>query len=229
MKKYWKERKKKQELKNQKEIEDYEENLKLHYESKRKELDIILSSSLPHQINNIKMVLWVNFLFLGLAITVSKIIHFTWIFYSSFACSIIAVICMLIALMRRRSKMYGSIDQLDYVDQEIKDGIYAKSTMLSGLVHNAFEAVEYNRETLQILAKYLRKSIICTTVAIGIFFSAIIYTNIDSIKEIIHMSDKKERPKPSEVQPPQRPIHEAEERSIKPSEEPRPEPKTEKK
>ncbi len=229
MKKYREERKKKHDQKNQREIEDYEENLKLHYESKRKELDIILSASLPHQINNIKMVLWVNFLFFGLAITVSKMIHFTWIFYSSFACSIIAVICMLIALMRRRSKMYGSIDQLDYVDQEIEDGIYAKSTMLSGLVHNAFDAVEYNRATLQTLAKYLRKSIVCTTVAIGIFFSAMIYTNIDSLKEIVHMPEKKERPKPSEVKPPQRPIHEAEERSIKPLEKPRPEPKIEKK
>ena len=48
------------------EVKNYEHNLTMHYEAKRKELDIQLSSSMPGQMSTIKTILWINFLLIGL-------------------------------------------------------------------------------------------------------------------------------------------------------------------
>lgn len=252
----WEERRKIKQEKESKAIQDYEENLKLHYESKRKELDLLLSSSLPHQISNIKMILWINFLFLGLSTTVLKSLQFYCAYLIPYLISLFAIISMLIALTKRRSKMYGGIDQLDYVLTDIEDGRYAKSKMLSGLLHNTYEAVEYNRDTLQRISKYLRFSILATFVAVVLFFTFVVILNFDIKRDVVksekitlmvfikekivmlnkicilnkkgkYMSDKDKRPAPSEVNPPQHPIREAEERSFKPAPPPK-KPKQEK-
>ncbi len=216
--KYWILREKEKSDKETKVIEDYEGNLQLHYESKRKELDLLLSSSLPHQISNIKMILWINFLFFGLSASILKDMTFYWYYLISYGLSFLAVMSMMIALMKRRSRMYGSIDQLDYVNEEIQDGAYAKSTILSGLLHNAYTAVEYNRTSLHRLSKYIHFSVITTSMSVMFFFIVIMTTHLITTKEgTVKVPEKNERPKPSEVRPPQRPIHEAEERSLKPS------------
>jgi len=245
MKKPWIEKRRKEENKEVNDIRNYEENLKLHYESKRQELNLLLSSSLPHQISNIKMILWINFLFLGLSVTILKNLHFYCVYLIPYIISILAIISMLIALTKRRSKMYGGIDKLDYVSVDIEDGKYAKSKMLAGLLSNTYAAVEYNRESLQRLSKYLRFSILVTFVAVVLFFILVVVLSFNietntnnekttwmvSIKEKVvmidkicmlkkgkKMSDKKDkRPIPSEVNPPQRPVQESEERSFKPS------------
>lgn len=54
------------------EVESYEHNLKLHYEAKRKELDILLSNSIPNQLANMKTILWINFLLIGLMLQFIK-------------------------------------------------------------------------------------------------------------------------------------------------------------
>ncbi len=185
MQKPWKKRQKAKQEKESKAIQDYEENLKLHYESKRKELDLLLSSSLPHQISNIKMILWINFLFLGLSTTVLKSLQFYCAYLIPYLISLFAIISMLTALTKRRSKMYGSIDKLDYVLTDIKDGRYAKSKMLSGLLHNTYEAVEYNRDTLQRISKYLRFSALATFVAIVLFFAFVVILNFDVKRNVV--------------------------------------------
>ncbi|MDQ7084419.1 MAG: hypothetical protein Q9M36_05605 [Sulfurovum sp.] len=52
--------------------ENNEHNLKLHYEALRKELDIVLTSSIPQQLANMKTLLWVNFIMIGLILQTIK-------------------------------------------------------------------------------------------------------------------------------------------------------------
>lgn len=187
MQKPWEKRKKQREEKEFKYIQDYEENLKLHYESKRKELDILLSSSLPHQISNIKMVLWINFLFLGIGAALFKLVQFHGLYLVSYLFSFFAIILMIVALTQRGAKYYGGIDDEDYVKNVIMDSSYPKSKMLAGLLHNTFNAIKYNRKTLHILSKYLRRSIYATFIAIITFsiflltFNIFLANNIESV------------------------------------------------
>lgn len=151
-------------------IDALKENIERHYESKRKELDILLTSSIPHQISNIKMVLWINFLFIGISLKVIEVLKFNGWYLVSYLFSFVAILMLLISLTQRKSKYYGSIDDLDYVYDEIKNDNFPHIKMLSGLLNNTFEATEYNRKTLEGIAKYLRYSIFTTLIAIFSFF-----------------------------------------------------------
>ncbi len=178
MQKPWQEKRQREEEKSLKRIHDYEDGLQLHYESKRKELDLLLSSSLPHQISNIKMVLWMNFLFLGISTSLFNHIQFHGFYLVSYLTSFFAIAMMMIALTQRGAKFYGSIDDINYVQDVIIDTPYPKAKMLAGLLHNTFEAVEYNRGTLQVLSKYLRRSIIATFIAVATFFIFLLTFNV---------------------------------------------------
>jgi len=200
MQKPWQEKKQRDENKSLKRIHDYEDGLQLHYESKRKELDLLISSSLPHQISNIKMVLWINFLFLGISTSLFHHIQFYGFYLVSYLTSFSAIVMMIIALTQRGAKFYGSIDDVNYVQNVIIDTPYPRAKMLAGLLNNTFKAVEYNRNTLLVLSKYLRRSIIATFIAIATFFIFLLTFNVfltNNIKsaypcELLILSKEKE-------------------------------------
>lgn len=88
-------------------VENYETNSKLHYEAKRKELDILLTSSIPQQLANMKTILWINFLMIGLMLQLIKKFPLPEIIIGFFILSLAAILFVLFAMLTNRSKSYG--------------------------------------------------------------------------------------------------------------------------
>lgn len=89
------------------EVKNYEHNLTMHYEAKRKELDILLTSSIPQQLSNMKTILWVNYLMIGLMLQFINKFPLSKIIVGFFLLSLAAVISVMFAMLTNRSKSYG--------------------------------------------------------------------------------------------------------------------------
>jgi len=153
----------------------YEHNLKLHQESKRNILNIILSTSMPHQVHNIKTILWMNLLFIGLSSQIFKNIelnYFHVLFYSFIALSIIL---MIVALLKNRYKWYGGYDDINYA-HDIYDNKFSKSDMLGTLLKNDDIAIKENRKIMKNTAWYMNYALKSTFVAFLLFVSIIAYS-----------------------------------------------------
>ena len=56
-----------------KQVEDYSTNQKLHYSAMENELTTIIRNTIPTQLNSLRTLMWVNIVFLGLAIQLKSI------------------------------------------------------------------------------------------------------------------------------------------------------------
>lgn len=164
--------KERENIKSEEQLKNYEYNLKLHQESKRKILDIILSSSMPHQVQNIKTIIWMNLLFLGLSVQMFKnmpqgFIHL--LFYGSILFSIST---MLVALLGNRYKWYGGYDDIEH-SYNIYDNKYAKTDMLGTLLKNDDIAIAKNREIMKDTSRFMRGALISTFIGFALFASIV--------------------------------------------------------
>lgn len=89
------------------EVKNYEHNLTMHYEAKRKELDILLTSSIPQQLSNMKTILWMNYLMIGLMLQLINKFPLSKLIIGFFLFSLAAVISVIFAMLTNRSKSYG--------------------------------------------------------------------------------------------------------------------------
>jgi uncharacterized membrane-anchored protein len=160
---------------------EYEENLKMYLDSIRKDLDIILTSTIPTQKNLMKTILWLNTSILALCIAGLNS-GISVLFYSiPFALSISAILLILASLRDGRTKYFGGMT-LEYVtslyanDNQKMQGLYD----LSKSIENAFEKntqiVEKRSKKLSTSTNLTMISIIC--ISLGI----IIYVNLNLIK-----------------------------------------------
>lgn len=94
------------------EVQNYETNLKLHYEAKRKELDILLTSSIPQQLSNMKTILWINFLMIGLMLQFIKKFPLPDTIIGFFILSLAAISSVMLAMLTNRTKSYGVPDDI---------------------------------------------------------------------------------------------------------------------
>lgn len=156
-------------------LKNLEENLKLHQESKRKILDIMLSSSMPHQVQNIKTILWMNLLFIGLSSQIFKNIEFNYIHVAFYGFISLSILLMLIALLKNRYKWYGGYDDVDYA-HNIYDNKFSKSDMLGTLLKNDDIAITKNREIMKNTAWYMNNSLKSTLVSFVLFLFILIYS-----------------------------------------------------
>ncbi len=153
---------------------DYEHNLRLHYEAKRKDLDIILSSSIPAQFSIIKTLIWINLVMFGLVATffkpqIQQAFNCFQIFIYLLLCLILAgAILGIFALLIRNKPLYGSIYEQSLM-YRVKDGNDAKSMALLTYIKYVSLASRYNLLLLRKRAKYMRIATITTAFsAIGI-------------------------------------------------------------
>lgn len=203
----------KQREKSKKELSDYEENLKLHYEACRKDLDIQLSSSMPQQINIIKTILWINLLLLGVSVQLLKDIPFQWLHLVFYVPVSVSVFLMLAALLQRRPKWYGAYEDIDlaYTLYGEKD---AKSDMIGTMLKNARTAFEGNRKIMRYIADFLH-SALWTSLVSSIGLIIVLAFQPISHKKGGDVKMAEEKPKAPSQQPVSvTPTHESFERSI---------------
>ncbi|EFU69155.1 conserved hypothetical protein [Aliarcobacter butzleri JV22] len=129
------------------EVESYEHNLKLHYEAKRKELDILLSNSIPNQLANMKTILWINFLLIGLMLQFIKNFPLFDTIIGFFLLSVLAIFTVLIAMLSNRTKSYGVNDNLEMMST-YKTDQWTKSQALIDMLHTLQKAILDNRRVL---------------------------------------------------------------------------------
>ena len=153
-------------------LKNYEHNLKLHQESKRKILDIILLSSMPHQVHNIKTIVWMNLLFLGLSIQIFKNMEQGFIHIVFYGTILLSISLMLVALLRNRYKWYGGYDDIEY-SHTIYDNKYSKSDMLGTLLKNDDIAITKNREIMKNTSGFMRGALMSTFLGFALFASII--------------------------------------------------------
>ena len=156
-------------------VTNFEDNLKLHQESKRKILDIMLSSSMPHQVQNIKTILWMNLLFIGLSSQIFKNIEFNYIHVAFYGFISLSILLMIIALLKNRYKWYGGYDDINYA-HNIYDNKFSKSDMIGTLLKNDDIAITKNREIMKNTAWYMNLSLKSTLVSFVLFLSIITYS-----------------------------------------------------
>ncbi len=134
-------------MNNNLEVENYEHNLKMHYEAKRKELDILLSSSIPTQLSNMKTLLWINFLFIGLVLQFIKKLPLPDIIIGFFLFSLLAIIFVLFAMLTDRAKSYGVHDDIKLMSQ-YSDDLWTKSRALFDMLNTVQVSIVDNRNVL---------------------------------------------------------------------------------
>lgn len=129
------------------EIENYEHNLKMHYEAKRKELDILLINSIPNQLSNMKTILWINFLMIGLMLQFIKKFPLPDLIIGFFLISLAAVICVLFAMLSNRTKSYGVHDDIKLMST-YDDHHWTKSQAMFDMLNALQESIVENRKVI---------------------------------------------------------------------------------
>jgi len=198
--------------------DNYEHNLKLHYEAQRKDLDIVLSSSMPLQMNNIKTIMWINLLFIGLSLHLMKEFTFS-IYYGLFyISSLLAIGLTAYAMTVRQIRYYGSIDDKSFM-RKIPEISEAKQLALLYMLDSALTATRENKKTLESRSFWMNISKWLTIFALVSFVSVFSYTN--SKKGDNEIMAKKDAEK--YVAPPQ-PIKESSVETISPTRTVKPKP-----
>jgi len=151
------------------EITNYEYNLKMHYEAKRKELDILLTSSITQQLSNMKTLLWMNFLMIGLMLQLIKKFPLPDTMMGFFILSLSAILSIMIAILTKRTKSYGVPDDIKYMS-EFNDDEWTISKATLAMLNAANIAIKENRDVIVKRAELMHLSTIFTFVSMFFIF-----------------------------------------------------------
>ena len=149
-------------------LNKYEENLKSHIEIEKSNIETILRVSMPHQLSNIKTILWVNLVLLGLSLSIFYKLPFNLGIVFMWISSFVAITLNVIALLGRRYKIYPEIDKM--YAYKIYDNQYSRSLMLGEILTTIKSAVNSNRNIMAEIAKFMHSSLYLTLASLFFFF-----------------------------------------------------------
>lgn len=169
------ERKKEKEKQN---IEAFESNLKLHYESLKNELDTLIRATIPMQMNLIKTVLWFNIVLFGISLQlVDKVGVVNPIFTgTAFLSTCIAIAVALQAMIMGRKVHYGNYLKRTYM-MSVSDGKWAKVDGLYRMMYDISRAIRYNSMVLIKRKRLIRLSMMASMASL-IYFVILVYFNL---------------------------------------------------
>lgn len=155
------------------EVENYEHNLKIHYDTKRKELEVLLSTSMPAQLSNIKTLLWFNVVSVAFTLRFHPLMTEWQRGYILLAAA--AIISALASMLVGRQKDYGAPEDMalasTYADDE-----WTKSQFLIDMLHTTQRAIELNRAMVSRRADLMRLSTYYTFVGTCLLILLLYYT-----------------------------------------------------
>lgn len=169
------ERRKEKEKQN---IESFEANLKLHYESLKNELDTLIRSTIPMQMNLIKTVLWFNIVLFGLSLQlVNKVGVVDPIFTgTAFLSTCIAIAVGLQAMVMGKKVHYGNYLKRTYM-MSVSETKWAKIDGLYRMMYDISRAIRYNSIVLIKRKRLIRLSMIVSMASL-LYFVFLVYFNI---------------------------------------------------
>lgn len=184
------------------EINRLENNYKLFYEASRKDLDILLSSSIIGQKNLMKTIMWINFTLVGLvSIWLNKTLRVE-LFYLAIPIillSSLSIISILLSLTKGRDKVFGQphIDNITNIENDEYSHLNAIYTMISST------EIAFNTNTKNIISprasslSFATKTTILSSIFVLVFIA---YASVNLMKGGENMAnDKKKAPLPSSV------------------------------
>ncbi len=181
------------------EVKNYEHNISIFLDAKRKENDILLTSSIPTQLTNMKTLLWINFVLIGLMLqTISKF-PMSQAIIGFFILSILAILTILIAMLTNKSKSYGLNDDINTMSY-YPDDEWTISQATYDMICTVQKSIEHNRLMLRARSKKLSIAkffTLCSIIFIIITFSI---KQINS-KEVKMSEEKKQKPTTPYIQP----------------------------
>ncbi|MBZ7938639.1 hypothetical protein H2277_02355 [Campylobacter sp. W0014] len=179
--------------------ENYEKNLKLQLESKRKDLDIQLTSVIPGQFQTIKLYMWLCTLIIAGNITILnsyiKITHISIfviiLFGGSIASLGYSVFFSLIALKSNNmiafpQDQYEKMSKLNSDNLEHTNGINA-------MISSVLDAFNKNNKIINNMSEDINKIYITLIIGAIVSFFAIIASGTQIVTGEIIMSDNKEK------------------------------------
>jgi hypothetical protein len=181
------------------EVENYEHNLKLLHDAKQNENNILLTSSIPTQLTQIKTLLWINFAFIGFMFQVINYFNLSQLFIAFLVFSITAIYLSLFSMLGENKKAYGVNDDIQIMSQ-YEDNKWTKSQVLYDMISSLQVSLEYNRKILNKRGKLLKIAKYFTLLS---SFTIILIFSLQKIinKEIKMSQDKSSKPTISLVQP----------------------------
>lgn len=201
----------------------YQDKLALHLKSKQSQLETILRVSMPHQLTNMKTILWINILFVGFSFHLFVTLGWSNYLISFYTAVSLSLFSILFAMLQKRSKSYGEIEDIDYAFS-LPDTLQGHTTMLSALLKNCDIGIQENKKIMSYLSKYMHFSTWMTLLSIILFIGCISF-QISTKGGDTDMAHAKTPPSKVVVELP-RPINETSERSLKtPPPKPMPQPK----
>lgn len=148
---------------------DYEDNLKLHYEAMANELNTIIRNSLPNQMINVRTLMWVNIVFLGISL---KLSNYNWSFYLLLISVFASFLLSFYAMIFGRSILYGNSQRRGFM-YKVKDGDWAKTTGIYNMMFVVQRAIRYNGMIIIKRSRLIKYNIFVTIFslfALGICF-----------------------------------------------------------
>ncbi|MDD3770508.1 MAG: hypothetical protein PHV10_07875 [Sulfuricurvum sp.] len=176
------------------EVTNYETNLKLHYEAKRKELDILLTSSMPTQLSTIKTLLWMNIVMVGLMMQIFRSMPLTVMAKGFFLLSIVSICITLAAMLIKRVKSYGVIDDMEYASK-LQDNQWTVSQGLADMLSAAHGSIVDNRDVIVQRAKLMHIATWLTLFSILFLCLSVWFRPIQN-EDIPMADDKSQKPVP---------------------------------
>lgn len=153
-------------------VKNYENNLKLSYDSIRKDYDIILTSVIPTQKNLIKTYLWLNTFILGICFLFVKEKPITAFALEGLAlaliCCVISMGFLLFALYHNREKQFNYFDPKTIAKIEHNKWSYAQG--LINLIEDTKKAFDFNSDIVKFRASSIRRG------GASLFFAFIFFT-----------------------------------------------------
>lgn len=184
---------------NNLEVKKYEANLKLIYDSIRKDYDNILTSIMPTQENLIKTYLWLNTFILGVCFLFIKeeLINgyvLTLLVFSLLLC-VISMSFLIYALYYNKPKSIIFLEPKKI--KEYKNNEFAYTRGLINLINATKKAFDHNFKIVEFKAVCIRRgglslflAFLCFAIAIATIFISYNYYNLNYRKEVAIMSDK---------------------------------------
>lgn len=169
-------RKEKNSIDNIKKIEAYEHNLLIQFNSRRKDLDILLTTVMPGQINHIKTILWVNILFIGIGAKLFEHIDFLDAYLISYLFSLSSILILLYSLISHRSIFLGGMKDIATMSH-IRDDEYIKVNGIIKALEATCSAENKNVAIIKHYASALYNSTVLTILSFLTFIVMLILNN----------------------------------------------------
>jgi len=162
-----------QKIIDEKSVADYEHNIKLHYDAMTNELNTIIRNTIPKQMDNIKTLMWINVIFLGMSLQLKD---FNYWFYILFCCIFVSFAYSFYAMTFGRSILYGNSQKITFMI-DVKSGLWCKTHGIYRMMQVVQRTIRYNGMIVIKRSRHIRNIVVLTVISLWLFGMCVVSTS----------------------------------------------------